>query len=49
MAEGSQIKIGVAGALGRMGRAVAAAVDARLPQVDERKLGDTRLHLFRRP
>jgi 4-hydroxy-tetrahydrodipicolinate reductase len=29
MAEGSQIKIGVAGALGRMGRAVAAAVDAR--------------------
>jgi 4-hydroxy-tetrahydrodipicolinate reductase len=29
MTEGSQIKIGVAGALGRMGRAVAAAVDAR--------------------
>ena len=29
MAEGSQIRIGVAGALGRMGRAVAAAVDAR--------------------
>lgn len=27
----------------------AAPADARLPQVDERKLGDTRLHLFRRP
>jgi 4-hydroxy-tetrahydrodipicolinate reductase len=29
MAEGAEIRIGVAGALGRMGRAVAAAVDAR--------------------